>query len=119
MEANYHNQEQVLPNPEVSPLWDEASDSAEVDVRRGSLLASENVSAPGEVLARPVSTPGLVCSSPGFLVSGEAWLVCARRLANADEETQVEALGSKGEAPVTAVVDRSKESGLLLMVGDV
>lgn len=119
MGASCQDEEQGLPDPEASPLWGRASDSAEVDVRGGSVSASEEVNAPDEILARSGSTPRLLCSSPGFLVLEEVWLVCARMLVNAEEETQVEAVGSKGEALVTAVVDRSEESGLLLMVGDV
>lgn len=104
--------------PSVPP-WDGTSDSAEVEVRGGSVSASEEVNVPDEVRARPVSTPRLLCPSSGFLVLGEEWLVWARMLVNAEEETQVEAVGSKGEAPVTAVVDRSEELGLLLTEGDV
>lgn len=107
------------PDLEVSPLWSGAPDCTEADVRGGSASASEEVKSPDEVLARSVSTPRLLSSSPGFLVLSEGWLVCARMLVNAEEETQVEAVGSKGEARVTAVGDRSEESGLLLTGRDV
>ena len=62
----------MLPDPEASPLWSGASGCAEVDVRGGSVMASEEVNTPDEVLARSVSTPPrLLCSSRGFLVLGE------------------------------------------------
>lgn len=71
----------VLPDPEVLPLLVGAHDSGEVDAQAGSLLDSEEVNAPEGVLARPVSTPGLVYPVPVLpeeeTVSGEVWLVCA------------------------------------------
>ena len=82
-------------------------------------MAPEEVNAPDEVPAGSVSAPRLPCSSPPFLVLGEGYLVRARMRVNGEKETQVEAVGSKGEAGVRAVADRSEASGLLLMVGDV
>lgn len=120
MGASCQDQEQVLPDPEVSPLLGGAPGSAETDVQECSLCASEEGSGPDEVLARPVSTPRLVCASPEEeVVLGEVWLVCARMLVNAGEETQVEAVGSRGGALLPPLLDRSEESALWLMLEDV
>lgn len=113
------DQEQRIPDPGISPLRGGASDNAKVGVRGGSVSAPEEVSAPDEVTASSVSAPRLPCSSPLFRVLGEGCLVRTRMRVKAEEETQVEAVGSKGKAWVRAVADRSEASGLLLMVGDV
>lgn len=100
-----------------------ASDSGEVDVQGASLLDSEEVSAPGGVLARSVFTPELVCLAPALpekeKVSGEVWLVCAQVLLPASEEIQVGVVESREEALGPAWVERSKEAGFLLMVAGV
>ena len=113
---------QAPPTPEVSPRLAGASDHGKADVQGGSLLDSEEVDAPDRDLARPVFTPGWVCSAPGLPEEeklSEVWLVCGRILVNASEEVQVEVVRSREEALGPARVGRSEGVGLWLLVEDV